>query len=645
MKKWRFVPNHNSTIVGINDAGIETFTANMNESLVREMIQNSLDAILPGKDCVTVDFFFFKISSSSIPDIDAFKSVLSKCKDSNREEPDARQFFENAERTVSQPAINILRVSDHNTIGLEGSNTCAKGTSWSRLVKESGSSNKGQGSGGSFGIGKSAAFACSDFRTVFYSSKDYLGYDSNFGVARLVSFEDSQFGGWTTGVGYYSEDDRFVAIPELASFDQNYVRQDSGTDVYILGMHEPDDFKKEFVRAVLLNFLVSLVNKKLIVNIQGDIIDDKTLPVYMSELNPKDGEEIKELLEYYRILASSDPRIRKIVLDSNAYGKKYGFTDGECRLYLMEGEGFNRKIMITRRAGMKILEQNGISGSIEFTGVLMIEGENMNESFKKMEVPSHDAWEPGRCRGEEKYYKNILSDLKRYLKDVVQKCFGKVNSTSMDAFGASDFLPDERDEGQKDKMQEDEMSIGIKSIEGKTVEPSKNRVKAVDLTNADLDPDREIGGSGKGTNPGPEPVPGFPHPGSGPGVASGLNLGSNPRQNKDDLRKTISYEEVSVKKRLICKEADKGIYVFTMVVPFSASKSKLEFTISGEQNDFKLPIANAKVISSGNAQVEDINGNVIYLKDLDKGAALKLEIQVNFDEYCMMEVDYYASKK
>lgn len=44
MKKWRFVSNQNSTIVGINDAGIETFTADMHRSLVREIIQNSLDA-------------------------------------------------------------------------------------------------------------------------------------------------------------------------------------------------------------------------------------------------------------------------------------------------------------------------------------------------------------------------------------------------------------------------------------------------------------------------------------------------------------------------------------------------------------------------------------------------------------------------
>ena len=48
MKKWRFLSNQNSTIVGINDAGIETFTANMNKSLVREIIQNSLDAVIDG---------------------------------------------------------------------------------------------------------------------------------------------------------------------------------------------------------------------------------------------------------------------------------------------------------------------------------------------------------------------------------------------------------------------------------------------------------------------------------------------------------------------------------------------------------------------------------------------------------------------
>lgn len=643
MRKWRFLSNQNSTIMGINDAGIETFTANMNRSLVREMIQNSLDAILPGSQGpVTVDFSCFEIRSLGLPDAEAFKTVLSRCKESNREEADAYKFFDNAEKIVSRPTISVLRVSDHNTIGLEGADTCAKGTSWSRLVKESGSSNKGQGSGGSFGIGKSAAFACSDLRTVFYSSKDSQGHESNFGVARLVSFEDPGLGGWTTGVGYYSEDERFVAIPELAAFDPDYVRQDSGTDIYILGMHRADDFKGEFIRAVLLDFLVSLVNKKLVVNIQGEIIDHETLPVHMSKLNPHDGEEIRDLLGYYRILTSSDPRIRKIVLDSNVYGKKYGFQDGECTLYLMEGESFNRKIMITRRAGMRIFEQNRISGSIEFTGVLVIEGDNMNEAFKKMEVPSHDAWEPGRCRGEEKYYDRIFSGLRKYLRDTVKACFGKVVSTSMDAFGASDFLPDRRDEEQEEKIRKDEMSTRIKSLDGKTVEPSRDRT--IDIAEVEQDPDAGSGGR-RGTEPRPEPTPGPPYPGPEPGPGPGPNPGPNHGQGGNTPGKKPNYKEVPVKKRLICKDADKGLYVLTMLVPSTVSKGRLDFTISGEQSDFELPIKSAKVISACRAQVEAVKRNIVYLKDLDKGVKLEVEVRVDFDGYCMMEVDYYADKK
>lgn len=395
MKKWRFVPNQNSTIVGINDAGIETFTANMNRSLVREILQNSLDAVVKGnEEPVCVEFNFFQVERDRLPDVEGLHQTIKKCQASNLDEPDAYKFFKKADELLSKPMIDVLRISDHNTIGLEGSDTCEKGTSWSRLVKENGSSNKCQNSGGSFGIGKSAAFACSDLRTVFYSSIDNeKQLKSNFGVAKLVSYKDENMG-WTTGVGYYSEDDKFVAINELASFDETYVRNDSGTDIYILGMHSSVNAKDTFIEAVLLDFLVSLVKGKLVVKIQGETLDKASLATYISKLNPYQSDDIKNLIDYYHLLTSADPTIVKIPLDSKIYGEKYGFDNGECTLFLKEAEGYNRKILITRKAGMRILEQDRISGSIEFTGVLIIDGPNMNETFKTMEVPSHDAWEP-----------------------------------------------------------------------------------------------------------------------------------------------------------------------------------------------------------------------------------------------------------
>lgn len=646
MKKWRFIPNQNSTIVGINDAGIETFTANMNKSLVREIIQNSLDAIVPeSKGPVCVEFNLFSVERSMIPDVDNLQEAIKKCLDSNKDEPDAFKFFNNAYELLSMKNIDILRISDHNTSGLEGSDTCEKGTSWSRLVKENGSSNKGQNSGGSFGIGKSAAFACSDLRTVFYSSVDTHNLKSNFGVAKLVSFQDETMG-WTTGIGYYSEDEKFVAIPEVANFDSNYSRTDSGTDIYILGMHNSKEFRNVFVQAVLLDFLVSLVKGKLVVKIQDEIINKETLPKYISELNPYDDENIKALLDYYHLLTSADPKILKIPLDINVYGKAYDFQNGECTLYLKESEGYNRKILVTRSAGMRILEQNRISGSIEFTGVLLIEGAKMNETFKAMEVPSHDAWEPGRCRGQEKYYTAVLNGLKRYMKDTVKDNFGKINTDAIDAIGASDFLPDKIEDDKEPKLQKVDLSTRIKKFLGKSVEPTKKKSKTVALTEVDV---KETSGSGSGPGGDFGPNSGLgPHPGPEDGVESGMNSESNTAENsgKDKLGEKVKYKEITVKKRLVCSDSSSGTYFLNFVSPSTASKGKLEFSLSGEQSDFDLPIKSAQIVSRDtNAAIDNTIDNKIYLSNLKKGEVLKIEIIVDFDSYCMMEVDYYANKK
>lgn len=143
-EKWRFISNQNSTIVGINDAGIETFTANIYRSLVRESIQNSLDVVVPNTNKpVLVEFFSFDMPRDGVPDVDDFEKVIKKCKESNKDEPDALKFFKYAENVICQPMIKVLRISDYNTIGLTGSDTCEKGTNWSRLVKESDHQIKG----------------------------------------------------------------------------------------------------------------------------------------------------------------------------------------------------------------------------------------------------------------------------------------------------------------------------------------------------------------------------------------------------------------------------------------------------------------------------------------------------------------------
>ena len=82
-----------------------------------------------------------------------------------------------------------------------------------------------------------------------------------------------------------------------------------------------------------------------------------------------------------------------------------------------------------------------------------------------------------------------------------------------------------------------------------------------------------------------------------------------------------------------------------MIVPFTSSIGKISFNLSGEQSDYKLPITKAKIVSKGsNTVLDKYKKNTVYLKNLIKGEHLKIEVKVDFDKYCMMEVDYYAKK-
>lgn len=616
--KWRFVSNQNSTIAGVNDAGIETFSADALSSLVRESIQNSLDAkIAEADDPVVVDFSMFNIPQNEFPDGDAFQTILNQCLQSNVEEAQARSFFQKAISLFRAP-IQVMRISDHNTIGLRGADECKKGSAWSRLVKESGSSNKGDDSGGSFGIGKSSAFACSNFRCVLYSSMDdsVPAVHSTIGVARLISFEQSE-ADWTTGVGYYSEDNRFVAIPEMLSLDHSYQRTDSGTDIYILGSSIDEGAITEIIHSVLINFIVSIVKGKLVVHIQDITLDKTTIGAYVAKINPYDKDSrLSAVVYYYHLLTSNDPSIVKIPLNAAEYGAQYGFQDGDCTLYLQEGENLNRRILMTRSAGMSLFEQDRFSRSIQFTGILMIEGKHMNYIFKQMEVPSHDAWKPARCGENAREYTAIFDDLKRYLRTKVQECFGKAPEEELDAFGAGDFLPDIT---QKPAITAKKRVPGlverIKRLAGKEVTPRKKAQRPIKPTE-DLPPE-------------------FPQRSD--------HTTHKPRQNTQ--KHPPNFKSVAIQPRTICTDPASGAYTIKFIVPKRAKRGKLELRLSGEQSEYDVPVSAAHLVGTTKSCITGFEENYIMMEHLTAGEILTINAIIGFDSYCMLEVLYYESKK
>ena len=84
---------------------------------------------------------------------------------------------------------------------------------WHNLIKSSGISDKSDSSGESYGISKSAPFACSKIKTIFYTTYDFENTLATQGVSRLISFpvdEDKM----TQGIGYYGETEKIVLFSE-----------------------------------------------------------------------------------------------------------------------------------------------------------------------------------------------------------------------------------------------------------------------------------------------------------------------------------------------------------------------------------------------------------------------------------------------
>ncbi|MDU5301818.1 MAG: hypothetical protein E6151_04945, partial [Dialister micraerophilus] len=387
------------------------------------------------------------------------------------------KFFKNAMNIINKDKMKILRISDFNTKGLMGADEKEnKDTAWGRLVKGSGISNQDKTAGGSFGIGKSVPFGCSDIRTIFYASKDINCIESCIGVTRLVTFpyneckDISNPRGLTTGMGYYSEDLSKNAIFELPSFEDGYIRNETGTDLYIMCMSDQENLVDKLIENILDNFMISLWKEKLIVNIKtstvNKIINKENIGVYIKELENKYRNEnvtkkkfINNIKNYYDLLClPKSENVQKIFIEKEFYGEKYKFNSGEAYLYVMKIEGGNRRIMITRQAGMKLFELDRMPCAIpDFTGILYIVGDRMNAEFRCMETPEHNKWvsTTTKCKGKEKYYDSMEKDLKRYVRETVKKLFNVSSDEVIDAYGAADFLPDISEEnlekGKKSK--------------------------------------------------------------------------------------------------------------------------------------------------------------------------------------------------
>ncbi|MGN1114929.1 MAG: hypothetical protein ACI4RC_07405 [Oscillospiraceae bacterium] len=646
---WNFPSNNFGTVTGIGEAGIETFKGSTYRSLAREICQNSMDARYDKTKPVIVEFSSFTIGHRDIPDYNHLYNAINSCLSFWTEQNNKKtiDFFKKAKKIIEKYEIYVLRISDYNTKGLQGSDK-EFNTPWQNLVKAAGVSDKNGSDGGSFGIGKSAPFACSDLRTLFYATKDVDGLSAFQGIAKLVSFREKSFLGKdkdsiTSGTGFYTSDKRNSPLKECISIDPNYSRKEYGTDIYILGFSQDTEWKTEIISSILDEFLIAIYNGDLVAKVDGYEIDFNNL---------------ENVVEVYKNSAKTAYNYYQVLNDNSHIIQEHEFPGlGTIQLYILIKQGLHRKIMMCRKNGMKIFDKANISGTIQFAGICILKDEKINSYFREMENPQHNAWEPERHTTDSKTKaKNNMLMLYKYVKNAVIEIGRKTTVAEMDAEGMGEFLPDTEYVDTNNQQKEEAVSPKTSSIDIKTSALKKEQIgyeeplkgnKSINYEDDLFDDIEDEAYGGTGSKDAHDDGHNKTHTGTGFGQGEGENPGTNGNgdneyvgtndYNYDDNNAT-NIGTMSV--RMFLSDKINNVYTLIFVPKRNSGKGYLQISLSGEQKNVKASILTAKdLINNSSLQCKE---NKIYIDNINKMEKNKISFSIAYAEECSLEVKLYG---
>ena len=365
---WHFEKTR--TLHGFKIPALEHFKGDEFSSVIREVIQNSLDAAKKRDDyCnpVKVCFEFKELESQNIKAFDGIVEHLKACYETAQrqeatKEPEKREashFFKNAlELTSESKKIKFLCIHDYNTKGLTGGLDDDEGAFAGLIFAEGLSQKENPGTGGSYGIGAAAPLAMARIRTLFYYTKiqNTNGeLEERFiGRARLQGHRNSS-DQRLSGIGFYGKtasDNPTLIDKEIPDWPKNWrqdITEDTGTSIFIPYTGLKEDELNQARISVIANYFYAIWSGKLEVTI-GNVSINKN--------------NVEALFESYKILFETEnnrlnqDRIIKCftaietMKRPNHKGEEEIKGFGKIKWYLRVGDEFKRRVGVCRINGM-----------------------------------------------------------------------------------------------------------------------------------------------------------------------------------------------------------------------------------------------------------------------------------------------------
>lgn len=570
---WFFGPSA-SEKHGPNDSITTTFKGDKYYSLAREVLQNSIDAVDDKSKSVRVTFSSFDLDKSELPNFWKLQKNIKACQEYFSSNPTFSKFCEIGQSQFDGEKIKCLKISDFNTTGLE----YADGTEskFFGFMESVGVTNKtNSGAGGSFGFGKGAYYAASSIRTILMSS--IYGENNHIfqGKARLTTHKD-EGENLKDYTGLFGAENG-KPITNSNFIPQVFKRKEKGTDIFIMGFSDEDDWKESLIKSVLNNFWLAIWEEKLIVEVEETVINKDTLEGIISNLYDEDNSdgsvnepETWNPYPYFKAV--------KFIGDTNTeFFEDELETLGKVKLYMYVKDGLPNRTVFLRSSKMVVFKKTDNRGS-NYVGVFVCDDTRGNEILRQMENPQHNEWKKNNYLEIDKPHpdaKKAENELREFVRNCLESLMNTENEKPQTIVGLDEYLnipedliPEKAGDGEatgggdlSEEKTDEETAVEITHKESESAVSLRvqNKSQAANSTEGEVNPEGDTtiltGVEGKEPTP-PEPVP-------QPGQIPGSNNDSGTENGNDKIKTVLDIKYRVIAQRNLKNEIEHLLKIFT----------------------------------------------------------------------------------
>jgi hypothetical protein len=444
--KWYFSDQPVGLEAGPNNPMEQGFKRQRYSSLVRESIQNSLDAVLDKSAPVIVKYDFDEMNGADYPEFFKLHGHIQGCLDYFSDNRNAKEVYGPMLKWFNgknryQENIGFIRISDYNTTGM-GFELDTTSNSFYAFVRSAGVSSKESSSaGGSFGFGKAAYFLISPINTILISTCTTSGKRYFEGISSLCTHTYN--GVKKVSTGYYDTNDGYP-VEEYDDIPVRFRRDEPGTDFNIMGFdpRDKEEAVKEIKEAVLRNFWMAILSNRL------SVVIDKTITITRDNIVDVMNDTFPEKEDNSKWGGHENPRpyFETIYMQ----GKASNFLSiedkipllGHVKLYVNKCKSPTDKIAYMRGLQMLVETKNNKT-NYGLYAVFYCDDPEGNVLLRHLESAEHNQWRAQNWQVAGRTHptaRQVLKAIEDFIGNSLTSLLAKKNKEVLNIKGLEEFL-------------------------------------------------------------------------------------------------------------------------------------------------------------------------------------------------------------